>query len=138
MKLYHFCAAQMVTSILSEGLTLGRYPLISDNGTVNFIEPCQWLTTEPVADKQSWATSVPIPYSRTAYRLTVQIPNDYHKLLIHASNFEKLFKGVYAPIVEGWEGSDCWYIYLGKIPPEWITDYSRPAGKTKSGKAGGW
>ena len=119
MILYHFCPAHMVEGIKKKGLTLGKFPLLGDQHTT-FIDEHQWLTAEPDPRKQSWATSVLIPYSRTACRLTVEIPPSRMRKLHKALTFVKSLAPQHRPIVEGWEGSESWYIYKGVIPPKWI------------------
>lgn len=117
MILYHFCPEHLKDSILKNGLKFGAYPLVSSNG---FVKNVQWLTSEKDADKQSWATSYLIPYSRTAYRLTVDIPKSYHKKLIQAHKYVERFESMDRKLVTDWQGSEEWYVYLGKIPPKWI------------------
>lgn len=119
MILYHFCPAHMVRSILQEGLTKGGYPIF-DGDELSIMTGIQWLTTEKDPAKQSWATSNLISYSRTDYRLTVDIPKSYLKKLVKAKDFVKLLSEENREAVEGYEGSDDWYIFRGKIPPKWI------------------
>ena len=119
MTFYHFCAAHMVSDVMQCGLTLGAYPLIGGS-ELQFIPKCQWLTAEPDPDKQSWATSRLIAYSRTAYRLTVKIPDSYKKKIVRAAGFVKELPVEHQGIVTDWDGSDKWYIFKGNIPPKWI------------------
>lgn len=124
MTLYHFCAERNKNSILLEGLTLGQFPQFS-NGQYKFLPRCQWLTTEPDPKKQSWATQNLIDYSRTEYRLTVNIPDSYHKKLVRATDFVKDMPEEAQQIVTGWNGSENWYIYRGNIPAKWIVGCKR-------------
>ena len=119
MTLYHFCAKQDKNSILLEGLTLGQFPKL-ENGQYQFIPRCQWLTAEVDPQKQSWATQNLIDYSRTACRLTVNIPGSYQKKLVRAIDFVKDMPEEAQQIVTGWDGSDKWFIYRGIIPAKWI------------------
>lgn len=119
MILYHFCAAHMKDSIMNCGLTLGGFPLLSD-GQYQLIPRCQWLTAESDPRKQSWATKHLIDYSRTAYRLTIDIPSSYHKKIVLATDFVKDMSGEAKQIVTEWAGSDKWYIFRGIIPAKWI------------------
>lgn len=119
MTLYHFCAAHMVQAIRENGLTLGGFPLF-EKGKAQFLPNHQWLTVEPDSRKQSWATSNMIDYSRTDYRLTVNIPESRRRKLVRAADFVKDMPEESRFIVENWDGSDKWYIYLGKIPAKWI------------------
>ncbi|QEY33668.1 hypothetical protein FL966_00530 [Caproiciproducens galactitolivorans] len=127
MNIYHFCAAQHKDSIMHEGLTLGQFPKLVD-GVYKLIPRCQWLTTEPDPRKQSWATRNLIDYSRTAYRLTVNIPDNYRKKLIRAIDFVADMPEEAQQIVTGWDGSDKWYIYRGIIPAKWIVGCHRMEG----------
>jgi hypothetical protein len=124
MILYHFCAKQDKDNILKEGITLGQFPQFS-NGQYQLIPCCQWLTEESDPKKQSWATQNLIDYSRTAYRLTVNIPGSYHKKLIRAVDFIKDFSEEAQQIVTGWDGSEKWHIYQGKIPAKWVVGCHR-------------
>lgn len=123
MNLYHFCAAHNIKGIRKRGLTLGLFPIIGDED-IRFISACQWLTSEPDPQKQSWATSQHIPYSRTAYRLTINIPTICCNL-VKASTFVKHLDPKHRNIVEDWQGSEDWYIYIGSVPPEWIVGVDR-------------
>lgn len=117
MILYHFCPACMKDAILKMGLTLGGFPLVRER---RIVYGTQWLTSEPDPKKQSWATSVIIPYSRTDYRLTVNIPASFQRRLVSAKEFVKTLPEEDRGLVTDWEGSSAWYVCLGKIPPKWI------------------
>ena len=124
MILYHFCAAQAVPSIMRYGLTLGMLPLYELTGYS--LEPnYQWLTVEKDPKKQSWTEYNMVPYSRTAYRLTIRIPDSYRKKLIRATELVKGLRENQRHIVDDWAGSDAWYVYHGRIPPEWIIGKQR-------------
>jgi hypothetical protein len=115
----------MVESIRKKGLTLGKFPLLGD-GHITFIDGFQWLTDEPDPAKQSWATGRFLPYDRTAYRLTVNIPmNQAARKLYKATAFVKDLPEEKREFVDAWEGSEHWYIYKGAIPPKWITASQR-------------
>lgn len=120
-KLYHFCAGFCVDSIKELGLILGICP-VDLGDKVKFIPKCQWLTSNPDPQKQSWATSHALNYSRTAYRLTVVIPRNHRKHLIAATEFVKELPKEAQQLVNGWPGSEEWYIYRGTIPPKWIKE----------------
>ena len=119
MILYHFCAAYMKDSILAEGLTEGKFPHW-DGNNLNPIDRCQWLTAERDPHKQSWATRHLIHYSRTAFRLTVNIPDSHHKKLVRAIDFVKGMSEDDRRLITDWDGSEKWYIYRGNIPAKWI------------------
>ncbi|TAL78730.1 MAG: hypothetical protein EPN88_02060 [Bacteroidetes bacterium] len=117
---YHFTAKHLLPDILQQGLTLGKFPLISET-SISFIKPCQWLTVNDKFETQSWNTSNLIKYSRNDYRLTIEIPKA--NKIIKATDYIKLIPLEYRHIVMDWVGSDEWYLYLGKISPEWIKSY---------------
>ena len=87
----------------------------------------QWLTSEPDPKKQSWATSVMIPYSRTAYRLTVLVPNRLTKNLHNSRWLRRALGNENAHIIDNWEGSEKWLVYAGMIPPRWIVKVEKMA-----------
>lgn len=119
MNLYHFCAAYSMRNIMQEGITEGMTPiLIGEELTID--HPAQWLTLEPDARKQRWNTKQLITIDRTAYRLTVRIPESYKKKLLKASEYIKEFPEENWGLVFDWEGSENWYVYRGRIPPHWI------------------
>jgi hypothetical protein len=119
LDLYHFAPEHLIPAIKKEGLTEGVFPVLKDE-IWSLIPRCQWLTTEPDRRKQSWATRNLIQYDRTAYRLTIRIPNNRLKKLRQAAEYIKTFPENQRGIIESFEGSDHWYIFFGKIPPQWI------------------
>lgn len=127
MILYHFCPAHLKDAILLEGITKGAFPLIESGG---FVRDVQWLTSERDPKMQTWATKNMISYSRTAYRLTIEIPASRRKKLLKAMDWAKRFPAGDQKIVTEWTGSDAWYVYLGKIPPKWILGCRRMDGST--------
>jgi len=127
MTIYHFCTGSMKDSILREGLTQGGFPIFSEEGCEVLLR-YQWLTTEQDPQKQSWATQNMINYSRTEYRLTISIPDSYHKKLIRAVDFVKGMPEKAQEIVTKWAGSEKWYVYHGIIPPKWIVGCHRMEG----------
>lgn len=121
MKLYHFCPSHLLKSIKKRGLTKGHMPLLKLNST-ELIGGVQWLTVEPDPSKQSWATRHVVSYDRTECRLTVEIPSRCEEHLVSAMDFIKRYPEADQRIITGYEGSDQWYVYLGLIPPVWISD----------------
>lgn len=122
MILYHFCPAHLKDSILLEGLTKGCFPLMESGGLVRNV---QWLTSERDPKQQAWATKNLISYSRTAYRLTIDIPDSRWKKLLKSLDWVSVFPEGDRKIVTEWRGSEAWYVYLGKIPPKWIVGCRR-------------
>jgi len=121
MIFYHFTAKHLLPDILEQGLTLGKFSLISD-ASISFFTPCQWLTTNSGFNTQSWNTSNLIKYVRDDYRLTVEIPYRDMRKVIKATEYVKLIPVEYRHVVTDWEGSKDWYLYLGKIRPEYIVE----------------
>lgn len=96
MILYHFCPAHLKSAILMEGLTKGGFPLMQSGG---FVWHVQWLTSERDRRQQTWATKNLISYSRTAYRLTIDIPDSRWKKLMKALDWVSVFP-------DGWRPED--------------------------------
>lgn len=120
MTLYHFCAKKHVKNILRKGLTQGALTEITPIGyTIH--KGWMWLTTDPDPNNQSWATRNAIPYSRTAYRLTIEIPvteygriHSRHEIIRHYPGCDVLFRG--------YAGNENWRVFHGMIPREWIKE----------------
>ena len=123
MILYHFCADRHIKSILSSGLTKGGLTEITPFGFI-LHTGWIWLTTDPDATKQSWATRNAIRYSHTAWRLTVEIPERELDCLYDRQRIKKLYPSTEL-LFSGWPGSENWRIYHGRIPKEYIKAYER-------------
>ena len=128
ITLYHFCAAKDVKAIRESGLTLGMTPIWTGL-RLELFHRTQWLTKERDPDKQSWNTHNLVSYSRTAYRLTIDIPGSHKKKLIPAWEFIGRLPPENAGLVRDWPGSDMWYVFQGKIPPGWIVGCTRTEAK---------
>ena len=124
ITLYHFCAAKDVKSIRENGLTLGMTPILTGQ-KLELVRGTQWLTKERDPGKQSWHTYNLVSYSRTAYRLTIDVPGSHRKKLIPAREFIERFPLENAGLVRDWPGSDMWYVFTGEIPPGWIVGCKR-------------
>lgn len=124
ITLYHFCAEQDIRSIVQNGLTKGCTP-IWENGKLRAESRTQWLTSDGAASRQSWNTRRVLPYSRTAYRLTINIPYSYRKKLVPASEFMARYPAENASLVTGWPGSENWYVFTGIILPKWIAGHKK-------------
>lgn len=120
MRLYHFAPEQLIESILSEGLTLGKIPVLHEDGTLTFRGPCQWLTKDGDWNNQSWATQQLITYDRTAYRLQISIPKAHRHLLINAYDYLPQLPVFSKSLITDWKGSENWYLFSGRIPRGWI------------------
>ena len=118
VKLYHFCAARHMKSIKYGGLRIGWVCVPGEKG-IRIHSGYSWLTTDGDPKRQSWSTRQIVKYSRTAYRLTVEIPDEYADRIMDAEALEKHLPGSMMLFI-GWKGSECWRVYKGYIPPDWI------------------
>lgn len=123
MILYHFCAAKHIKSILQQGLTKGVLAEPTPDG-FRIYYGYTWLTVDPDPGKQSWATRNAIKYDRTAWRLTIEIPDaecsrlyDPLSITAHYPDCDLLFTG--------FPGSESWRVFRGRIPKEWIKEANR-------------
>lgn len=122
MILYHFCAAKHVRSILREGLTKGGLSEFSYRTGYCLHLGWTWLTTDPDPRNQSWATKNVIKYDRTAYRLTIDIPEMECSRLYDRVGVTLLHPGC-DMLFQGFPGSENWRVFHGRIPRAWITDW---------------
>ena len=123
MTIYHFCADKHVKNIMRKGLTIGSVVEPTETGFI-LHNGWMWLTLDPEPNRQSWATQNRVKYSRTAWRLTIDIPDDeWYKLY----DREKLCARYPAcdALFEGWPGSDNWRVFHGMIPKHWIVNAER-------------
>lgn len=123
MKLYHFCAERFFPSIQKSGLTQGKIPLIT-SGKFSFISNSQWLTTNPDFN-QEWNAMFELKYDRTAVRITVKIPIE-DKKLVKWSELSKLPDLIEtAAILNSYGDPENWWIYVGKVKPNWFREIKR-------------
>lgn len=124
MTLYHFCADKHVKKIMREGLTIGGLAEPTVTGYIlhnNYI----WLTKDPDPKNQSWATRHIVKYSRTAWRLTIEIPTAFARIwLLNRFDITMMYPAC-AGLLDGWPGSENWRVYNGVIPKEWIVKAER-------------
>lgn len=118
MNLYHFCADRHIKSILRTGIATGGLTEITPCGYVVH-SGWVWLTIDPDPRRQSWATRNVIRYSRTAWRLTIEIPNDELCQLYNRKRIREIYPSADL-LFSGWSGSDNWRIFRGSIPREYI------------------
>ena len=119
MRIYHFCSARDVKAIRRQGIRLGGVYISKpgDAKSVEIYQGYQWLTLDPEKKNQSWATRHLVKYDRTAYRLTVELPDD--AVLYDRDGLEAEIPGS-GILFDGWPGSENWRVYHGWILPEWI------------------
>lgn len=118
MTLYHFCANKNIKSILRNGLSVGGLTEITPWGYIVH-SGWIWLTTDPDPARQSWATRNVVRYSRTAWRLTIEIPDDELDQLYDRDRIRALYPSA-ALLFSGWSGSENWRVYHGIIPHGYI------------------
>ena len=117
MILYHFCANRHAQQIMRGGLTMGGV-LEPENGIVH--DGYIWLTLDKdPAHQGSWATRHIIPYSRTAWRLTVSIPNSVSHRILGRKELAARWPST-EHLFDGFDGSENWRVFHGHIPPAWI------------------
>jgi hypothetical protein len=104
---------------------MGMIPLRIDPPKVK--NGYQWLTSNPDTD-QSWDRAKNLPYDRTAFRLTVEIPKKHmKKLLKFDEEGEKLIPKKLYEALSGYGDPENWYMYHGLIPAKWIKKVERTA-----------
>ena len=120
MTIYHFCAAKHVKQILRQGLTVGG---IAEPTPTGFIlhRGYNWLTLDPDPKNQSWATRNAIRYSRTAWRLTIEIPESKVFRLLDRENVCALYPSCEL-LFDNFPGSENWRVFYGMIPKNWIIE----------------
>lgn len=68
-----------------------------------------------------WAKNIDLDYDRTEYRTEISIPKRHLENVIRWIDYSENRKE-YEPL-NMFEGKEDWFIYLGKIPREWIKRY---------------
>ena len=130
MIFYHFTSKHHVGGCKNTGLIMGVLPMSID--PPNFKNGYQWLTTNPDFD-QSWDRGKNLPYDRTDYRLTIEIPDKHKsKLLKFTTDIKKIIPKFIYEALFGYGEPDNWYAYHGLIPSKWIKKVERnPADGTE-------
>jgi hypothetical protein len=125
MNLYHFCPLHCLLPILDQGITKGMTP-INFKGKTALVLKQQWLTKYKGFD-QTFCETSSLPYDRAQVRLKVSIPEGCYPNLYNYRSyalwlgenklefFDKLDDGTFDKAVLDW------YVYMGDIPPNWIT-----------------
>ena len=103
MIIYHFCAAKHVNKIRRSGFQIGGVALPGPHG-FRIFSGYTWLTLDGDPGHQSWATGIMIPYKRTAYRLTVEIPDEDMDRLMDRDALEQHIPGSQI-LFDGWPHS---------------------------------
>jgi hypothetical protein len=130
MRVYHFCAEKHIKKILREGISKGGVylPRYGDTKSVELFYGYQWVTLDPEKKNQSWNTREIVRYDRTAFRLTLEIPDDSEGQILTRDQLEKEVPGS-GVLFDFWPGSENWRVYHGWILPEWIVSCERMDGK---------
>lgn len=126
MRLYHFCADRHVNRIRHEGLRLGGVSVVRGR-KIRIYEGYNWLTLDGEKKNQSWNTHNLVKYDRTAWRLTVEIPDEEADRILDQDALEEKIPGTKVLFI-GWPGSENWRVYQGFIPPGWIKEAVRMDG----------
>lgn len=126
MTLYHFCAEKYVGQIIRQGLTIGMVTEPTPTG-YRMHNGYIWLTTDPDPTQQSWATRIKVKYSRTAYRLTVEIPDEECVRVHDRAQLRKIFPSCDV-LFKHWPRSENWRVFRGMIPKEWIVKVEKMEG----------
>lgn len=127
MKLFHFCSSKHIKQIMRQGLTMGA--VVEPTATGFYIHNgWVWLTSDPDPTRQSWATRNQIKYSRTAWRLTVEIPDNIPDGFLHNRTTLSMIWPSTCALFDGWPGSENWRVFHGVIPKEWIVKAEKMVG----------
>jgi hypothetical protein len=126
MRLYHFTTRAHIAAIRKEGILYGDVPTGPNEG---FNAP--WLTTEHRFSEQGWTRGS--VYDKAELRLAVEIPADHPNLYSWEQLVDALeIPGWWVDALENAAGRSMKndYVYLGGVPPEWITKVEpRPVAK---------
>ena len=120
MTIYHFCAAKHVKQIIRQGFTVGAIPEPTHTGFI-IHSGWTWLTHDPDPKNQSWATRNAIKHSRTAWRLTIEIPDDELHNLYGRVGICAIYPAC-DMLFRGFPGSENWRVFHGTIPKKWIIE----------------
>ena len=118
VTLYHFTSPKHVIGCRLTGLKYGMLPV--NDQPVKMLKGYQWLT-ENCDKAQSWNEGSSLPYDRTAFRLTVEIPKHGRSQLIKWVPWGRKLTRI-ADVLEEYGDPENWWLYRGRIPPTWITE----------------
>lgn len=128
-RLYHFTSPERLPFILEQGILRGDVPL---SPTTGFNSP--WLTDDEGWSRQGWGWGS--VEDKGAVRLTVLVPEDDPALIrwrdlatregVEPRWYETLDRVAH-------RGSPHWWVYLGRIPPEWIVAVDHRGRKARHG-----
>mgnify|MGYP005822197333 CR=1 FL=1 len=117
---YHFTSEANLPSIMHSGIWRGDVPISPEGG---FQAP--WLTINPNPRQQQWTMGG----AKAGVRLTVEIPDDDD---VNTLPWMELARDAETP--EWWldalnqsggGGQHDWFVFMGVIKPEWITNVER-------------
>ena len=127
MTLYHFTASQHIAKINTtgpgSGIRLGVVPFsLRPNGGMNFMKGWQWLTENPDWD-QEWdnpGTLSKLPFRRTEWRITVDIPSLYTFKVVRWPAFDARYQPPSREYLNAFRGNHHWRLFHGAIPVSWF------------------
>ena len=123
MKFYHFTSKHHVDGCKTTGIIMGMLPLSIEPPKLK--NGYQWLTTNPDFD-QSWDRAKNLPYDRTEYRLTIEIPDKHKtKILKFTTDIKKILPKFIYGAMSGYGEPGNWYVFHGLIPSKWIKKVER-------------
>lgn len=127
---YHFTSAHHYKKVREKGLTHGVIPWnVTRAGRLVTVPHWQWLTEDPDW-AQSWDSPgfhSKLPFRRTEYRITIEIPGLYDHRCIRWEVW-KLRMKMSAEACEYYShfaGQRFWWVYHGKIPRAWFIEVRR-------------
>lgn len=127
MIYYHFASAKHFAGIQKSGIALGMIPWkLMPDGKIQVKRGFQWLTTDSEWD-QGWDNQLTsgLPYRRTEYRITLEVPGFALKTLFRWSDFADKYKPQSAQFLNMLPGAKHWYVFRGPIPAAWFLAIDR-------------
>ena len=126
MELFHFTASRFIDSIRREGLNKGGVLELQELGAFlhrGFV----WLTANESFYTQGWSTMLGLPYDRSEFRMTVDIPDSHADRLTRWLTFceQGRVNTLTAAIANMAGDPENWWLYEGAIPPRWIKSFDR-------------
>lgn len=118
MILYHFTSERHIQRVRNEGITMGV--VLTSLNPIAARQGIQWLTSNP--DRlQSWKREGSrLPYDRTAFRITVEIPLTDERLRRWLTAGPHLCDVDTVSVLNAFGDPENWWIYFGPIPPTWF------------------
>lgn len=127
MIVYHFTSTTLIPRVSREGLTKGALPWnMQHDGTPEMRRGFQWLTTDPEWFNQGWCLMGNLPFSRNAYRITIDIPLPWERRVFKWSEMVRRCQPDSAEVLDKVGGDTSkWMVFAGRIPPQWFIAIAR-------------